>query len=121
MKHRAWIAVALLAGWPQVALAADEHLNDQQKLGWRLFETSCGICHTRPTLIAGMYGPELNKETAGGSEELIRGIVTNGTPRMPAFKYTYNPDQIAAIAAYVKTLPVGNQALIVPPATRAQP
>ena len=121
MKYRAWIAVVLLAGWPQVALAADEHLNDQQKLGWRLFETSCGICHTRPTLIAGMYGPELNKETAGGSEELIRGIVTNGTPRMPAFKYTYNPDQVAAIAAYVKTLPVGNQALTVPPATRAQP
>ena len=121
MKHRAGIAVALLAGWPQVAVAADEHLNDQQKLGWRLFETSCGVCHTRPTLIAGMYGPELNKETAGGSEELIRGIVTNGTPRMPAFKYTYNPDQIAAIAAYVKTLPVGNQALTVPPATRAQP
>ena len=30
-------------------------------------------------------------------------------------------DQIAAIAAYVKTLPVGNQALTVPPATRAQP
>ena len=40
---------------------------------------------------------------------------------MPAFKYTYNPDQIAAIAAYLKTLPVGNQALTVPPATRPQP
>ncbi len=39
---------------------------------------------------------------------------------MPGFKYTYNPDQIAAIAAYVKTLPVGNQALTVPPATRSQ-
>lgn len=106
MKHRAWIAVALLAGWPQVALAADEHLNDQQKLGWRLFETSCGICHTRPTLIAGMYGPELNKETAGGSEELIRGIVTNGTPRMPAFKFYLKPNEIDAIIAYVRTVPV---------------
>ena len=121
MKRCALVVLCLLTGAPQAALAADEHLNDQQKLGWRLFETSCGICHTRPTLIAGMYGPELNKETASGSEELIRGIVTNGTPRMPAFKYTYNPDQIAAIAAYVKTLPVGNQALTVPPATRAQP
>jgi mono/diheme cytochrome c family protein len=38
------------------------------------------------------------------------------------FKYTYNADQIAAIAAYVKTLPVGNQAPpIPPPAGRAQP
>jgi mono/diheme cytochrome c family protein len=120
MKRSAF-ALVLLATTPQLAPAADEHLTDQQRLGWRLFETSCGVCHTRPTLVAGMYGPELNKETAGGSEELIRGIVTNGTPRMPAFKYTYNPDQITAIAAYVKTLPVGNQALTIPPATRAQP
>ena len=121
MKSRALFAFVLFAASAQTAPAVDEHLNDQQKLGWRLFETSCGVCHTRPTLVAGLYGPELNKDTAGGNEEVIRGIVTNGTPRMPAFKYTYNPDQIAAIAAYVKTLPVGNQALTVPPATRAQP
>jgi mono/diheme cytochrome c family protein len=113
-----WIAVLLVSGIPALALAAEVELNDQQKLGWRLFETSCGVCHTRPTLIAGLYGPELNKDTASGREETIRDIVTNGTPRMPGFKYTYNPDQIAAIAAYVKTLPVGNQALTVPPAAR---
>src|SRR5256885_15588217 len=110
MKHRAWLALLLMAAAPQAASAADVVLNDQQKLGWRLVETSCGVCHTRPTLIAGLYGPELNKETAGGNEEGIRGGVTNGTPRMAAFKYTYNADQSAAIAAYVKTLPVGNQA-----------
>jgi mono/diheme cytochrome c family protein len=118
---RSTIALALLAAMPPTAFAADEHLNDQQRLGWRLFETSCGVCHTRPTLIAGLYGPELNKETAGGNEEVTRGIITNGTPRMPGFKYTYNPEQIAAIAAYLKTLPVGNQALTVPPANRPQP
>ena len=118
MKHRAWLALLILATVPRAAAAADVVLNDQQKLGWRLFETSCGICHTRPTLVAGLYGPELNKDTGGGNAEVIRGIVTNGTPRMPAFKYTYNPDQIAAIAAYVLTLPVGNQALTVPPASR---
>jgi mono/diheme cytochrome c family protein len=120
MMRAAFIAVFLLTV-SSAAFAADDHLNDQQRLGWRLFETSCGVCHTRPTLIAGLYGPELNKETAGGSDEVIRGIITNGTPRMPGFKYTYNPDQIAAIAAYLKTLPVGNQALTVPPPTRPQP
>ncbi|MEA2987447.1 MAG: Cytochrome oxidase, cbb3-type, subunit [Alphaproteobacteria bacterium] len=118
MMRRGWIALCFLAAVPQVAWAEDHVLTDQQKLGWRLYETSCGICHTRPTLIAGMYGPELNKETAGGREDLVQGIVTNGTPRMPGFKYTYNPEQIAAIAAYVKTLPVGNQAPTVPPAAR---
>ncbi|MEA2938355.1 MAG: Cytochrome oxidase, cbb3-type, subunit [Alphaproteobacteria bacterium] len=119
MMRRGWIALCFLAAVPQVALAEDHVLTEQQKLGWRLYETSCGICHTRPTLIAGMYGPELNKETAGGREDLVQGIVTNGTPRMPGFKYTYNPEQIAAIAAYVKTLPVGNQAPTVPPAARS--
>src|SRR5712672_1611337 len=119
MQYRVWFALFVLAAAPQAASAADVVLNDQQKLGWRLYETSCGICHTRPTLIAGMYGPELNRDTAGGNAEVIRGVLTNGTPRMPSFKYTYNPDQIAAIAAYVLTLPVGNQALTVPPATRA--
>jgi mono/diheme cytochrome c family protein len=118
MKGCGLFVALLIAGLPQLGLAAEVQLNDQQKLGWRLYETSCGVCHTRPTLIAGLYGPELNKETAGGSEEVVRGIITNGTPRMPGFKYTYNPDQIAAIAAYVKTLPVGNQALTVPPPTR---
>jgi len=112
------IAVLLVAGMPVFASAAEVELNEQQKLGQRLYETSCGICHTRPTLIAGLYGPELNKDSAGGREETIREVVTNGTLRMPAFKYTYSPDQIAAIAAYVKTLPVGHQALTVPPATR---
>ena len=113
---RGFVALLLMAATP--AFAAEVGLNDQQKLGWRLFETSCGVCHTRPTLVAGLYGPELNKDSAGGREETIRDIVTNGGPRMPGFKYTYNPSQIAAIAAYVKTLPVGNQALTVPPATR---
>lgn len=114
MKGCGWVAVVLMAGVPQLGLAAEVELNEQQKLGWRLYETSCGVCHTRPTLIAGLYGPELNKESAGGREEVIREIITDGTPRMPGFKYTYNPDEIAAIASFIKTLPVGNQALTVP-------
>ena len=56
MKHSVLIALVFLAGFGASALAADEHLTDQQRLGWRLFETSCGVCHTRPTLVAGMLG-----------------------------------------------------------------
>src|SRR5947208_7380143 len=113
MKRSA-VALVLPCALATGALAADEHLNEQQKLGWRLFETSCGVCHTRPTLVAGLYGPELNQDSAGGAEDAIRAVISNGTARMPGFKYTYNADQIAAIAAYVKTLPPGNQALTVP-------
>ena len=111
MKRSAWTALILLAGMPQNVFTAEGHLNEQQKLGRRLFEQSCGVCHTRPTLVAGMYGPELSRESAGGREDLMREFISNGTPRMPGFKYTYNPDQITAIAAYLKTMAPGTQNL----------
>src|ERR1700693_2875335 len=107
-------SVCLATGWlmvlPQLA-CAQVALDDTQKLGRRLFEQSCGVCHTRPTLVSGMFGPELSKESAGGNEAAMREFITNGTPRMPGFKYTYNAEQIAAIAAYLKTLPRGTQDL----------
>ncbi len=109
MKRSGWIVLLLLAGAPQDVLAVENHLNAQQKLGWRLFEQSCGVCHTRPTLVSGMYGPELSRVTMGGREDLVRMIISDGTARMPGFKYTYNPEQIAAIAAYIKTMPPGTQ------------
>ena len=118
MMRCTWATLIALAAFSESGAAAEGALNEQQILGQRLFETSCGICHTRPTLVAGMYGPELNKDTAGGKEDVIRDVITNGTPRMPGFKFTYNPDQIAGIAAYVRTLPPGNQAMTIPPATR---
>ena len=74
-----------------------------------MFEQSCGVCHTKPTLIAGTYGPELSRVTLGGREDLIATFISNGTERMPGFKYTYNAAEIAALAAYIKTLPPGTQ------------
>jgi len=109
MKRAVWISVFFLAAVSQGSFAAENHLNAQQQLGRRLFEQSCGVCHTRPTLISGMYGPELSRLNLGGQEELLRMFISNGTERMPGFKYTYNPDEIAAIAAYIKTLPPGTQ------------
>ena len=121
MKLSVWIALILLVGVPQGLFAAEDHLDEQQKLGRRLFEQSCGVCHTRPTLISGMYGPELSRLNLGGQEELLRMFISNGTARMPGFKYTYNPEQIAAIAAYIKTLPPGTQDIPTARATYESP
>jgi len=110
MKRSLWIALLLLVGAPRV-FGDENHLNSQEQLGRRLFEQSCGVCHTRPTLVSGMYGPELSRLNLGGQEELLHNFISNGTARMPGFKYTYSPEQIAAIAAYIKTLPPGNQDL----------
>src|SRR4249920_1356280 len=112
MKFISSMVLLLLAGALQILFAADHHpdpLTPQQQLGQRLFEQSCGVCHTRPTLVSGMYGPELSRVNLGGQENLLRMFISNGTARMPGFKYTYNPEQIAAIAAYIKTLPPGSQ------------
>src|ERR1700716_153434 len=121
MKRGAWIVPILLAAMPQGLLAAERQLNEQQQMGRRLFEQSCGVCHTRPTLVSGMYGPELSKESAGGREDVLRDVISNGTPRMPGFKIPYNPDQIAAIAAYLKTMPPGTQAVPTPPGPARAP
>jgi mono/diheme cytochrome c family protein len=119
MRQSAWIGLLLLAVSQQAASAGEPVLNEQQALGRRLYEQSCGVCHTRPTLVAGMYGPELNKTSGNGQEEIVRGVITEGTPRMPAFKYTYDDKQIAAVAAYVMTLEPGHQT--VTPPQRPQP
>ena len=107
MKTYIGTALAILAvALGSRSFAAEDHLSDQQKLGRRLFEQSCGVCHTRPTLVSGMYGPELSSFNLGGRDDLCT-FISNGTARMPGFKYTYDPEQIAAIAAYIKTLPPG--------------
>ena len=93
MKLRLWRALCLLAVSPQVAFAQAE-LTDTQKLGQRLFEQSCGVCHTRPTLVSALYGPALSKDAAGGRADVVRDVISNGTPRMPGFKYEASPVQI---------------------------
>jgi len=114
MKRSAIVPAVLLAGLVQSALAADVELNQTQMLGRRLVDQHCGVCHTRPTLVSGMYGPELSRETASGNQEVVRGIVAEGTPRMPGFKYFFNTEQIAAIAAYLAVLPPGHQVVNLP-------
>lgn len=109
MKQAIWIFLILLAGAPRGAAADEKTLAPQEQLGRRLFEQSCGVCHTKPTLLSGMYGPELSRLNLGGQDDLLRLFIGNGTARMPGFKYTYKPDQIAAIAAYIKTLPPPTQ------------
>ena len=109
MRPEGWIFLCALAVGPQAALAqhagGGAPLTETQKAGRMLYEQSCGICHVKPHLVAPVYGPVLSQETLEGREELIRAYIANGSARMPGFKTMYKPEQIAAIAAYIKTLP----------------
>jgi mono/diheme cytochrome c family protein len=53
---------------------------------------------------SGTYAPALSKDTLSGKTEVMHEVITNGTPRMPGFKYQFKPQQIDAIVAYIKTI-----------------
>ena len=103
------VLVALLAVALPFGVAAqpapDASFTDAQREGLRLFSQSCGVCHTLVQQRTRQYGPVLSRETLGGDEELIREYIGNGTPRMPGFRYNFEPAQIDAIVQYIKTVP----------------
>ncbi len=107
MKRSTWFVVAILAMWPHAALAQQGNapLNDRELLGMRLFNQSCRVCHTKPQLTSPLYGPALSQKSLGGQDDVMREVISNGTPRMPGFKHHFEPPQIDAIVAYLKTIP----------------
>jgi mono/diheme cytochrome c family protein len=122
MKFIAFVALLTVsfATSPQSASAqpAAELLGEAQQLGMRLYNQSCVVCHTKPQITSGQYGPTLSQESAGGRDDVMRDVIANGTPRMPGFKFQFEPPQIAAIVAYLKTVPAPPPA---PPAPTARP
>jgi mono/diheme cytochrome c family protein len=99
------VTCALAVGAQLAPAAAAEDLHDTQQLGRQLFGQSCAVCHLKQQLGAATYGPPLSKASLGGQEDVMREVIANGTPRMPAFKYHFEPAQIDAIVRYLKTVP----------------
>jgi mono/diheme cytochrome c family protein len=107
MLRNALVAAALPALLICVTAAAaqGDAPGDQVKLGERLVNQSCVVCHFAPQITSGSYAPALSKETLGGNAEIMHQFIADGSPRMPGFKYQFKPDQIDAIVAYIKTIP----------------
>jgi len=108
MKRSVWVFLLLLAGYAQSATGQQpaDSLNEQQRLGRQIVAQACGVCHLPPAKGARTYGPTLTKGAGGGDENVVRDYIVNGTPRMPSFKYFLQPNEIDAIVAYLKTVPV---------------
>jgi len=111
MTRSAWIGLACMgvtviaALMPAWAQGADQSLNDTQRQGRALFAQSCGVCHTNVQRTSTRYGPALSKDSLGGEDDVMRDVISNGTPRMPGFKYHFERGEIDAIVAYLKTVP----------------
>ena len=115
MRCRAILAALLLAltqAMPsdrvsaQGAAAGCANLNAEQREGYLLTLQYCGLCHTRTNLHSTTtIGPILSRDSAGGRDDVVRQVIADGTPNMPGFKHLLEPAQIAAIAAYLKTVP----------------
>lgn len=104
------LAAGVAAAAAQPFPAADT-LTAQQIRGRNLFNQSCMVCHVKLQITSPTkYGPDLSSDVLGGRAELMRDVITNGTPNMPAFKYHFEPDQIDAIVAYLKALPAASKA-----------
>ena len=104
MVRHALIGVALPLFVSATAAAAPDGTADQVKLGERLANQSCVVCHFTPQITSGTYAPALSKDSLGGNADVMHQVIANGTPRMPGFKYQFKPQQIDAIVAYIKTL-----------------
>jgi len=105
MTRSALVILLSLAASPAFAQHATDGLSDTQLQGRQIFAQSCGVCHLPPAINARTYGPALSKETASGNDDVIRGVISEGTPRMPAFKHYLQRPEIDAIIAYLKTVP----------------
>ncbi len=73
--------------------------------GRQNFEQSCGVCHTKPLVTSGRFGPALSKASLGGQADVMAEVIGNGIPlRMPGFKHHLSQEQIRAVFAYIQTL-----------------
>lgn len=104
-----WALPALLVLFASGARAqqsgAAKPLTDVQKLGQRVFEQRCGICHAPARAGFQMYGPALYKDLVNGSEDAIKEMIRSGSSKMPGFRYGLQPSEIDAIVEYLKTVP----------------
>ena len=108
MRRIRWAILIFLGIFPLTARAqqanTDKPLNNVQKLGQRVFEQRCGICHAPARPGFQMYGPALYKDLVNGSEDAIKEMIRSGSDKMPGFKLGLQPSEIDAIVEYLKTV-----------------
>lgn len=85
--------------------AVPPSLSASELIGKKLFVQRCSLCHDllgQPATTT--VAPWIDQETVKRSEQAVRTKIMNGSRRMPAWKYTFDAQQIDSIVAYLKTV-----------------
>lgn len=102
------LPLVLLLLFGSLLWAADaqtKSLTDQQRLGRRIFQQRCAVCHTLPTVVSKRYGPALYKEIVEDNDDNIREAILEGREGlMPGFKYGLTRAEVDSIVEYLKTV-----------------
>jgi hypothetical protein len=78
-------------------------LSEAELLGRFRFKQRCALCHAAQTnLVTTTWGPLLTRRNVEGREAAVRQRILDGSPRMPAFKYTLDAATIDTIIGYLK-------------------
>ena len=75
----------------------EKPLTDTQKLGQRIFEQRCGICHAPARGAFVMYGPFLYKNLINGNEDAIKEMIWAGEIRAEMLQVMINSRHQAAL------------------------
>jgi len=81
-------------------------LSPVQMAGKKLFVQRCALCHDllgQPATTT--VGPWIDVEIVKArGEDAVRQKIVNGSRRMPGWRYTFEPQQIESVIAYLKTV-----------------
>ena len=108
MLRRISLSMPVLVLGTGIALAqqAAGGLTDTEKLGQRIVTQHCGVCHFRIQINStAVYGPRLSRASfENGRDAELKGVITNGGPNMPGFKYLLSGGEIDAAVAFLKSV-----------------
>jgi mono/diheme cytochrome c family protein len=110
LRQGAVLLMSLAVTWVEISGASAQPAGGEPTLdakalaGMQLFNQHCRVCHAKPLLTSGQYGPILSKSSLGGDDHALHDFIANGAPAMPGFKYSFGPAQIDEVVAYLKTV-----------------
>ena len=120
MKTSRWLAgIALLLAQGVFAQSIPgKPVTDGEKAGQKLFFQRCSVCHMGAAPAYKLYGPALYGDVLKAKgDDAIRTKIMEGSPVMPAWKYTFKPADVDNLIAFIKTLT--KEEVVRQPATRA--